>query len=188
MQEQLQAAVENLRNGKVILYPTDTGWAIGCDVRNAEAVEQIHLLKKREPRQPLVILIAQIEQLHDYVQRIPEIAWDIVEFAEKPLTIIYPIGKNVATGILGQDGSIAIRLVKDEFCRKLIQKLGRAIVYTSASIHKQAKPAHLADVHPDIKDKVDYVVNSTAPATNNKPTLSTIMRLEVNGQIKFYRK
>ncbi len=187
MQEEIQKAAENLKNGKVILYPTDTGWAIGCDVRNPEAVNKIHTLKKREPRQPFVVLIAQIEQLHDYVGRIPELAWDIVEFAEKPLTVVYPAGKNVAPGMLGQDGSIAVRLVKDEFCKKTIQKLGRGIVYTSANTHKQPKPTRLEDVHPDIRDNVDYVVN-VPQKENQKLTLSTILRLELNGQIKFYRK
>jgi L-threonylcarbamoyladenylate synthase len=189
MTDEINKAAEALKNGKVILYLTDTFWAIGCDVRNTEAVTKIHQLKKREPLQPFVVLIHDIGQLHDYVQKVPDIAWDIVEFAERPLTIIYPKGKNVAPGLLGADGSIAVQLVRNEFCKKLINRLGRAIVCTSANLHKQPKPGMLQEIDAVIKKGVDYIVNpDNLPQPVKPPKLATIFRLELNGQITFIRK
>lgn len=188
MTEEVKQAAEAIRNGNIILYPTDTVWAIGCDARNQEAVNKIHVLKRREPIQPFVVMIAEIGQLYDYVQKVPDIAWDIVEYAEKPLTVIYPKGKNVAPGILAPDGSIAVQLTRDEFCRKLIQKCGRAITFTSACRHLQPKPATFPDVDIDIAEAVDYIVKLPAPTIKRIPRLSTIIRLEVNGQIAFIRK
>lgn len=187
MISEITNAVQALKNGQVILYPTDTVWGLGCDVRNTEAVNKIYQLKKREPDKPFVVGIGQIEQLRDYVQTVPDIAWDIVEFAEKPLTVIYPKGKNVAPSLLGTDGSIAVRLLKDEFCQQLIRKFGRGIVYTSANRHFEAKPRNLEDVDPEIASGVDYVVK-LRQREDNHFKLSTIIRLEVNGQIKFIRK
>ena len=189
MTEEINKAAEALKNGKVILYPTDTFWSIGCDVRNAAAVDKIHQLKKREPLQPFVVLINDIGQLHDYVQKVPDIAWDIVEFAERPLTVIYPKGKNVAPGLLGSDGDIAVQLTRDEFCKKLINRLGRGLVFTSANLHKQPKPVTLQEIDASIKNGVDYMVNSdNLPKPVKSPKPATIFRLELNGQITFIRK
>ncbi|MDO1444935.1 Sua5/YciO/YrdC/YwlC family protein [Rhodocytophaga aerolata] len=188
MMDVLQQATDALRAGKLLLYPTDTVWSIGCDVRNEEAVTRIHQLKNRNPPQPFTVLIAEIGQLHDYVQKVPDIAWDIVEFAEKPLTVVYAKGKNVAPGILAADGSIAIQLVKDEFCQKLIRKVGRGVVYTSANVAKQAKPFALADVDASIQEGVDYIVQVPNRPATTKKLLPTIFRLELNGQITFIRK
>jgi L-threonylcarbamoyladenylate synthase len=187
MIEVLQQAADALRAGKTILYPTDTIWSIGCDVLHEGAVNRIQELKKREPL-PLTVLIADIGQLHDYVQKVPDIAWDIVEFAEKPLTVIYPKGKNVAPGVLATDGSIAIQLVRDEFCQKLIRKFGRGIVYTSANFHKGAKPYALENVAPSIQEGVGYTVHLPNRPDGKKTALPTIFRLELNGQITFIRK
>lgn len=188
MNEALQQASDALKAGKLILYPTDTVWSMGCDVRNEEAVNRIHQLKTRTPQQPFTILIAEIGQLYDYVQKVPDIAWDIVEFAEKPLTVVYPKGKNVASGLLAADGSIAIQLAKDEFCQKLIRKTGRGVVYTSANKHKQAKPFTLADVEKAIQEGVDHIVSLPYQSAGKKSSLPTIFRLELNGQITFIRK
>jgi L-threonylcarbamoyladenylate synthase len=187
MIEILQQATDALRAGKVILYPTDTVWSLGCDVRNEEAVAKIQALKKREP-QPLTLLIADIGQLHDYVQKVPDIAWDIVEFAEKPLTVVYPKGKNVASRVLAADGSIAIQLVKDEFCHKLIRKFGRGIIYTSATVHKGPKPFTLESVEASLRENVDFIANPPNRPAGKKVPLPTIFRLELNGQITFIRK
>src|SRR5687767_13670850 len=170
MTDEINKTADALKNGKIILYPTDTFWSIGCDVRNAAAVDRIHQLKKREPLQPFVVLINDIGQLHDYVQKVPDIAWDIVEFAERPLTVIYPKGKNVAPGLLGADGSIAVQLVRDEFCRKLINRLGRGLVFTSANFHRQSKPATWQEIDAAIKNGVDYIVNpDTLPKASKSP-------------------
>ncbi len=186
--DELNNAGNALKSGKTILYPTDTVWSLGCDVRNAEAVAKIQSFKKREVSHPFTILIAEIGQLHDCVQKVPDIAWDIVEFAEKPLTVIYPKGKNVAPALLAADGSIAVQVVKHEFCQKLIRKMGRGITYTSANVHKQPKPFSLAQVDASIKEGVDYVVNLPNEPAVKKANLPTIIRLELNGQITFIRK
>ncbi|QHT68638.1 Sua5/YciO/YrdC/YwlC family protein [Rhodocytophaga rosea] len=189
MTEEIKTASEAIKNGEVILYPTDTVWGMGCDVRNQQAVNKILSIKKRPASQPLVVMIAEIGQLYDYVQKVPDIAWDIVEYAEKPLTVIYPKGKNVAPNLLASDGSIAVQLNRDEFCQKLIQKCGRAITFTSACQHLQPKPATLPDVEIDIVNAVDHVVNlPVVDKTKNTVRLSTIIRLELNGQIAFLRK
>jgi L-threonylcarbamoyladenylate synthase len=187
MQEEIKPTIEALKNGKLILYPSGSWWAIGCDVRNEAAVQRLGQLKQREPGKPFTVGIAQVEQLHDYVQRIPEIAWDIVEFSEKPLTVIYSGGKGVAPSLLAPDGSIAIQLVRDEFCRQLIRRFGRGIVLTAASRQAAPKPRSLAEVDPEIVKGVDYPVNLPGPSVVPvKP--ATIIRLEVNGQIQFIRK
>jgi L-threonylcarbamoyladenylate synthase len=186
--EILQQSSDALRAGKIILYPTDTVWSLGCDVRNEEAVSKVQGLKQRQPGHPLTVLISDINQLHDYVQKVPDIAWDIIEFAEKPLTVIYPRGKNVAPGVLATDGSIAVQLVRDEFCHKLIRKFGRGIVYTSASLHKQAKPFNLEKVATSIQEKVDFILHVPNRPVAAKSVLPTIFRLELNGQITFIRK
>jgi L-threonylcarbamoyladenylate synthase len=187
MMEVLQQAADALRGGKVILYPTDTFWSIGCDVRNEEAVIRIQALKKRNS-QPLTVLISDIGQLHDYVQKVPDIAWDIVEFAEKPLTVVYPKGKNVAPGVLASDGSIAVQLVRDEFCQKLIRKFGRGIISSSATLHKEPKPFVLEKVSSSIQEGADYILNLPNRSAAAKPMLPTIFRLELNGQITFIRR
>jgi L-threonylcarbamoyladenylate synthase len=186
MQEELQRAFDAIKGGKTILCPTDTVWAICSDSRFDAAVELVHRLKDRSEEKPLVILIAELGQLSDYVQKVPDIAWDIVEFSEKPLTVVFPKGKNVSSKILAADGSIAIRLVKDEFCQKLIRKLGRPVVATSANRTGQATPRYFEDVDPAITSKVDYVVRLPHKSTTHYRQ-STIIRLEVNGEIKFIR-
>lgn len=186
MQEEINRAATCVREGKILLYPTDTIWGIGCDPANMNAVSRIFSIKKRNDSKALIILISDIGQLNDYVVKIPDIAWDIVEFAEKPLTVIYPLGKNVASTLLGSDGSIAIRLTQDEFCRKLIGKLGKGIVSTSANVSGAASPSCFADIVPDIKNAVDYAVDYKRKENSLPP--STIVKLELNGEIKFIRK
>jgi L-threonylcarbamoyladenylate synthase len=187
MQKEIQNAEESLRNGGVILYPSDTIWGIGCDSSNESAVKKIFELKKRADHKSMIILIADIGQLYDYVHKIPEIAWDMVDFAEKPLTVIYPKGKGVAAELLGEDGSIAIRLVRDEFCKRLISKFRKAIVSTSANLSGDPAPARFTEINPAVLSQVDYVVNwRQQEASASKP--STIVKLGLNGEIKFIRK
>ena len=187
MQKEVERAVELLKEGKTFLYPTDTVWGIGCDATNVEAVKKVYALKQRQDNKALIVLIASIDQLWDYVAQIPEIAWDIVEFSEKPVTVIYPKGKNLAANLLGEDGSIGIRLVKDEFCKKVIQKFRKPLVSTSANISGEPSPAIFSEVSEAIKNGVDYIVDwRREDKTKNAP--STIMKLELDGAIKFLRK
>jgi len=186
--EAIQHAYETLKNGGVILSPTDTVWSLLCDARHEAAVQRIHTLKKRETPTPLVVMIPQIGWLSEYMKKVPDLAWDIAEFAERPLTMVYPDGKNVSPGILAPDGSIAIRLVKDnDFLEKLLGKFNRAIVATSANRPHGFLPRALEDVDPEIITGADYVVPLEQSDRNNFQP-ANILRLEVNGEIKFIRK
>jgi L-threonylcarbamoyladenylate synthase len=188
MNDILQKAYETLKNGGVILSPTDTVWSILCDARNDAAVQRVQTLKKRETAKPLVAMIAQIGWLTEYMAKVPDLAWDLAEFAERPLTIVYSNGKNVSSGVLAADQSIAIRLVKDnDFLVKLIGKFNRTAVATSANRSGQFIPRTLEDIDPEIVKGVDYVVPMEQSAKNDYQ-LANILRLEVNGEIKFIRK
>ena len=187
MQEEINQVVSFLEIGKTILYPTDTIWGLGCDPENTQAVKRLYEIKKREDHKAMIVLIAEIGQLYHYVENIPEIAWDIVEFAEKPLTVIYPKGKNTCPELLGPDGSIAVRLTKDAFCTKLIKKFRKGIVSTSANISGDPSPTSFSTINSSIIKSVDYAVNFRKEEILNKPP-STILKLELNGEIKFIRK
>lgn len=186
-EEELNKTVQALKEGKVILYPTDTIWGIGCDATNEEAVKRVFEIKGREDSKALIVLIAEIEQLHDYVMKVPDIAWDIVDFAERPLTVVYPQGRRVAPNLLAEDGSIGIRVVKDPFCRALIKKSGKAIVSTSANISGQPSPASFADISQEIRSAVDYTVNyRQEEKTSGVPSM--VMKIGMNGEVKILRK
>src|SRR4051812_47019924 len=122
MQEEINKALEVLASGGLILYPTDTIWGIGCDATNAEAVKKIYALKRREESKSMIVLVNEPSMLNIYVEEVPAVAWDLIEFAEHPLTIIYPGAKKLASNVIAEDGSVGIRVVNDEFCKKLIYK------------------------------------------------------------------
>ena len=188
MNDILQKAYETLKNGGVLLAPTDTVWSIICDARNEAAVKRVQALKNRTTAKPLVVMISQIGWLSEYMKKVPDLAWDLAEFAERPLTIVYSNGKNVAPNVLAPDQSIAVRLIKDnDFLVKLIGKFNRAVVSTSANRSGQFIPRTLDDVDPEIVHGVDYVVPLDQSAKNDYQ-LANILRLEVNGEIKFIRK
>ena len=180
-------ALQHLRKGDTILYPSDTIWGLGCDARNEKAVDKLFVLKQRPDNKAFIILISKIEQLSEYVLEVPELAWNLVEFAEKPLTVIYPKGKNLPANLMGEDGSIAIRLVKDEFCKGLVHKLERAIVSTSANFSGQPSPTKFTDISPEIVNGVDYILQN--PKGENKNTQpSQIVKLGLGGEFEFIRK
>lgn len=185
-QEEVSKAADALRSGKVILYPTDTIWGLGCDASNSAAVKRIFEIKRRNDSKALITLISDINRLQDYVVKVPDIAWDIVEFAEKPLTVIYPKGKNVAQELLAEDGSIAIRVTKDKFCTDVMRLLRKPIVSTSANISGQDSPKSFSEINQEIINAADVVVDFRRDEKNDKA--STIIKLELNGEIKFIRK
>lgn len=184
---EVKKAVEALKNGKVILYPTDTIWGLGCDASNAEAVQKVFEIKGRQESKALIVLIEKSDNLQTYVVRVPEIAWDIVGYAEKPLTVIYPKGKNVAANLLAEDGSIGIRIVKDEFCQKLIKYLGKPIVSTSANFSGSPSPASFKDIDRELVKLADHVVDYRRDDIK-AASPSTVMKLELDGEIKILRK
>ena len=185
--KEIRTCNEVLQKGGLILYPTDTIWGIGCDATNGEAVSKIFKLKKREEAKSMIVLLDNEAKLQSYVREVPDAAWDLIEFSEKPLTIIYDHAKNLAPGIIANDGSIAIRITKDEFCRLLIGKFRKPIVSTSANISGNDPPAGFSDIDETIINGVDYVVNLRKDE-RSKSAASTIIKLGTGGLYKVIRK
>ena len=186
MEQEIKNAIDTLLKGGTILYPTDTVWGIGCDATNKEAVDKILKLKKRSGAKSLIVLIDKEQQLNKYINEVPAIAWDLIEHSDKPLTIIYPGAKALAPNVLNEDGSVGIRVVKDEFCRKLINRFGKPIVSTSANISGEQTPKKFKEISSPILQGVDYIVNlrQTEPCIKEP---STIIKLAMNGEVKIIR-
>ena len=166
---------EYVKNGSVILYPTDTIWGLGCDATNSAAIDRIFAIKQRILSKNLLILLDEAEKLPLYLDHIPEIAWDLIEHANRPTTFIYSGVKNLPKNLIANDGTIAIRVVRNEFCKRLISLLGRPIVSTSANISGMPTPASFNQISEDVKNQVDYIVDAeVSPTIDVKP--STIIR------------
>lgn len=186
MKEIIQQAIEVLRKGGIILYPTDTVWGLGCDATNAAAVQKIYDLKKSTDKQSMLVLVHHVDMIGKYVTKAPGIAWDLIEITDKPLTIIYPTSCNLAFGLAGEDGSIGIRVVQHEFCQQLIRTFGRPLVSTSANLTGRATPHTYSEICKEILEGVDYVVPSNyAGKMTHKP--SSIIKLGENGEVKIIR-
>ena len=183
----MEEAIQILRNGGIILYPTDTLWGIGCDATNPVAVNKIYSLKQRASNKSMITLLESDTKLNRYVKQIPDIAWDIVEFSEKPTTIIYPEGYNIAHNLLADDKSVAIRIVKEGFCHQFIKKFGKPLIATSANISDQPSPLRFEDIDKRILDGIDYIVNLPSD-TKLKPRASTIMKIKMDGTFTLIRK
>jgi L-threonylcarbamoyladenylate synthase len=176
-----------LQKGGTLLYPTDTIWGIGCDATNPTAVEKIYRLKKRTESKSLIILLDAVEKIGDYVAIVPDIAWGLVKNTKAPLTIIYPQAKNLAPNVIADDNSVAIRIVKNEFCIKLIRAFGKPIVSTSANISGGNPPADYQHIAPEIIRGVDYSVDKSLAGSHiSQP--SQIIKLEINGEFRIIRK
>ena len=158
MNEDLTKAAEILLHGGVILYPTDTIWGLGCDATNPEAVKRIYTIKHRSDIKSMLVLLDTEVRLQQYIKEVPEIAWELLDVADKPMTIIYPGAKNLAANLIAENGSIGIRIVKDEFCHKLIGKIRKPLVSTSANISGKLPPGLFHEIAEEIILSVDYVV------------------------------
>ena len=180
-------AIASLKSGGVILYPSDTIWGLGCDARMDASIEKIFAIKNRPENKGLILLISKIEQLNEYVEQVPEIAWDLVDFAEDPLTVIYPKGKNVSPHLLGPEGSIAIRLVKDEFCKGLVYRYQRGIVSTSANLSGEPSPQSFGEITNQIKEQVDYILENPMLKSNPMAKPSKIVQLGLGGEYTLIR-
>lgn len=156
--DDLQKAVEILKQGGVILYPTDTVWGIGCDATNEKAVQRIYSIKQREDSKAMLCLLDAPGKLQGYVEEIPTIAWDLMDYATRPLTLIYPKGRNLAPNLLSEDGSIGIRITKDTFSKKLCEAIHAPLVSTSANISGEPTAKNFKQIAPAIINAVDYVV------------------------------
>lgn len=178
--------IDILRNGGVILYPTDTIWGIGCDATNVEAINKIFKIKQREKGKAMIILVESEKRLQELVD-VPEIAWQIIDLSEKPVTIVYDNPRGLPKELLAEDGSIGIRLVKDDFCKKIISKLNKPLVSTSANISGDKSPVKFEDINKNIINLVDYVVKERREEVA-KWKNSSIIRIWKNNQIKVIRE
>jgi L-threonylcarbamoyladenylate synthase len=187
LKNEINKALEVLKSGGIILYPTDTVWGLGCDATNPDAVSKIFALKNREDSKSLIILIDTENKLQSYVSEIPDVAYDLIEYTEKPLTIIYDGAKNLAQNLINEDGSIAIRIPKHDFCQQLIQRFRKPIVSTSANISGEPTPSNFSKISEEILNGVDYVVDLEQESMEEKQS-STIIKLGAGGQFSFIRK
>ena len=185
--DEIKKAIEILRNGGVILYPTDTIWGLGCDATNPAAVQKLYDLKHRAETKSMLILVDSPAKLQAYVEEIPDMAWDLIELTTKPLTIIYPGAKNLASNLTGDDRTIGIRVTSEEFSKRLCEMFRKPIVSTSANISGEKSPARFSEISDEIKNAVDYVVNyrknETTPAQ-----VSSIIKLGTGNQIEIIRQ
>jgi len=186
MNEEINNALQTLKNGGLILYPTDTVWGIGCDATNVEAISKVYKLKQRIDSKVLICLVADDRMLKKYVKNVPQVALNIIEVTDKPTTIIYDDAQNLASNLIAEDGTIAIRIPDDEFCYQLSRRLNCAIVSTSANISGEATPKSFKEIAPAILKGVDYVVNLHHEKICAKP--SSIIKLSNNGVVKIIRE
>ena len=187
LNEEVAKALKIIQDGGIILYPTDTIWGIGCDATNTEAVKKIYQLKQREESKSMIILLDTENKLESYIKEVPAIAYDLIEFSENPLTLVMPGAKNISPALIAADGSVGIRVAKHDFCQRLIQRLRKPLVSTSANISGKPSPRNFGEIDPEIIDGVDYVVDLEQHDTEQKRP-STIMYLHPDGRFEFLRK
>lgn len=186
-EEDIKKAVETMRKGGVILYPTDTVWGIGCDATNAEAVAKVYKIKKRDDSKALICLVDSDARLQRYVRNVPEVAWQLLDCADKPTTVILDGAVNLAPNLIADDGSIALRITSEPFSKELCYRFQKAVVSTSANISGEPTAQNYRDIAPEIIDAVDYVCWSRRQ--EHKPhTPSSIIKLGMGGEVEIIRK
>lgn len=176
-----------MREGGVILYPTDTIWGIGCDATNEDAVRRVYEIKQRQDSKAMLVLVDSSVKVDFYVRDVPEVAWDLIDLADKPLTIIYSGARNLAANLLAEDGSVGIRVTNEDFSKRLCQQLRKAIVSTSANISGQPSPKNFSEISEEVKSAVDYIVGYRQEEMSN-PKPSSIIKLDKGGVIKIIRE
>lgn len=187
LKDEVKNALDVINQGGIILYPTDTIWGLGCDATNTEAIQKIYALKQRAQEKSMIILLDTENKLESYIQEVPGIAYDLIEFAENPLTLVMPGAKNISPALIASDGSVGVRVSSHPFCQQLIQRLRKPLVSTSANISGQPSPQNFSQISDEIITGVDYVVNLDQHDLSIKKP-STIMRLEPDGKFEFIRK
>lgn len=186
-QEDIKRAIETLRNGGIILYPTDTVWGIGCDATNPEAVKKVYEIKHRNDSKALICLVDSDARLQRYVRNVPDVAWDIFELATKPTTIILDDAVNLAPNLIAEDGTIAMRITQEPFSKELCYRFQKPLVSTSANISGEPAAQNYCDISEELLNAVDYVCWSRRQ--EHKPhTPSSIIKLEKNGTVAIIRK
>ena len=184
-EEEVKRTVEALQAGKTILYPTDTIWGIGCDATNSKACDKVFEVKKRPTNKSLIILIDSADRLKDYVADVPACAYDLIEHATNPLSIIYEEGMNLAKNV-SADKSVCIRVVDNDFCKEVIRQLGKPITSTSANLSGQSSALTFNDISEKIKQSVDYTVQLSHDVFG-KPKSSTIIKLNKDNTFEIIR-
>lgn len=186
IEEDLQQAVKTLRAGGLILYPTDTVWGIGCDATRPEAVERVYRLKRRADSKALITLVGRPDDLYRYVDEVPQIALDLIEVSDRPTTIVYDRGINLAPNLLAADGSVGIRVTREQYSAGLCRLLRRPVVSTSANVSGQPSPSLFDEISPEIIDGVDYVAlyrrDDRRPATP-----SSVIKIGNDSTVKILR-
>jgi L-threonylcarbamoyladenylate synthase len=179
-------AFEVIKNGGIILYPTDTVWGIGCDATNPEAIAKIYALKQREDSKSMIVLMNGDKMMYNVFSAIPDLAWDLWELSEKPTTLILDNPRNIAENLIAADKTLGVRIIKEPFCFKLLERMKKPIVSTSANISGMETPKTFKEISPEIIKGVDYVVNLHRDKVCKNP--STIIKLSLDNQVKVIRK
>ena len=186
-EDDIKKAIEVMRKGGIILYPTDTVWGIGCDATNAEAVAKVYALKRRDDSKALICLVDSDNRLQRYVRNVPDVAWQLIEAVEKPTTLILDGAVNLAPNLIAEDGSIGIRITKEPFSHELCYRFQKAIVSTSANVSGEPAAQNYRDISQEILDGVDYVCESRRQ--EHKPHApSSIVKLAADGEVKIIRR
>jgi L-threonylcarbamoyladenylate synthase len=185
-EDDLKNSLRVLKAGGVILYPTDTIWGLGCDPTNSQSVEKIFAIKSRPDSKSLIIIVNDLSMLERYVKNIPATALSLVNVSDDPITIIYPEGKNLAPGVCSEDGSVGIRICRDEFCIELITRFRKPLISTSANIAGKSAPAHFGEIDNEIISKVDYTVFHKQN-DRKKQKASAVIKIEKDGSLKILR-
>ncbi|NDW09340.1 L-threonylcarbamoyladenylate synthase [Dysgonomonas sp. 520] len=187
MIEDIKKACEVMMSGGIILYPTDTIWGIGCDATNESAVRKVYELKRRTDSKALIVLLDNPVKLDYYISDVPSIAWDLIEVSDKPLTVIYDGGRNLAPNLIAEDGSIGIRITQEKFSQELCRRFRKAIVSTSANISGEASPSNFDEISDEVKKGVDYIVNYRQDDSTSHKS-SSIIKLGKSGEVQIIRK
>ncbi len=186
-EEDIKNAIEVMKKGGVILYPTDTVWGIGCDATNAEAVAKVYAIKKRDDSKAMICLVDSDVRLQRYVRNAPEVAWQVLEYATKPTTVIFDNAVNLAPNLIAEDGSVAVRITQEPFSKELCYRFQKPIVSTSANISGQPAAANYKDIDEELLNAVDYVCYSRRQE-KQPHTPSSIIRIREDGQVEIIRK
>lgn len=187
MNDDIKQALEVLQKGGVILYPTDTVWGIGCDATNSAAVAKVYEIKRRAESKSMIVLFDCVQRADGYLEKIPEVAYDMMDLSDKPLTLILDGAKNVADNLIAEDGTIGVRVTAEQFSQQLCARFKRPIVSTSANISGEPTPAIYDEISADIVSAVDYVVKYRQDDTSRRKP-SSIIRLQNNGTVKIIRE
>jgi L-threonylcarbamoyladenylate synthase len=185
MNEEVHNAFEVIKNGGIILYPTDTVWGIGCDATNPDAVKKIYDLKKREESKSMIVLMNGEKMMYNVFKEVPEVAWQIMDLSEKPTTLILDNPRNVAPNLIAPDKTLGVRIVKEPFCYKLMERMKKPLVSTSANVSGMPTPNSFKQIDRHILEGVDYIVNLHQDKIAGKP--SVIIKLGNDLQVKVIR-